>query len=120
MIIIVAMPMTPAMSQDQDHMARSARAQRRAIIEPTPSQMSTTASDPYRSPTGTKLTLDGGGGLALCSAIVIPNINSGTRSAQKHPIKTVRTPKITKPTFRSLVGNGGGRVFESMTNDITH
>jgi len=52
--IIAATPITPPTNQYHDRINNNARAQRRARIEPSPSQTNTTAAVPYIIAAGTK------------------------------------------------------------------
>ena len=49
-----------------------------------------------------------GGGLELFAVSRVAAITIGTKSAQQQPAMTVITPKITRPTLRSLKSAGVG------------
>src|SRR5271154_2035439 len=90
---MMAVMQTPMTSQLQEKMSSSARAQRRALMEPMPSQTSVTARMPYMAIPGRMAAVLAGGAFGALAAIICPNNISGTNSPTRHPSSRVRMPK---------------------------
>ncbi len=92
----------PKMSQVQEKMSSSARAQRRALMEPMPSQISATARPPYMARPGRSMAVLGGGAFGALAAIVCPNSIRGINNAHRPPSSRVKMPKMIRPVERFL------------------
>jgi len=92
----------PMASQLQEKMSKSARAQRRALIEPIPSQINATAKMTYTQIPG-RIAENGigGGPFGIEAASSCPITMKKVPKAAMHPSPIVKTPKIISPVERS-------------------
>ena len=97
----------PISSQVQEKMRMSTRAQRRAMMEPMPSQTSATASVPYISIAGS-MARESAGMPVDRSAICCPENISGTNIPLTAPSMMVKTPNTANPVRRSLKAETAG------------
>src|ERR1035441_8883319 len=70
---MVAVMKTPMTSQLQEKMSNNARAQRRALMEPMPSQINVTATQPYMATAGRITAVSVGGAFGAFAAIIWPD-----------------------------------------------
>ena len=83
-------------------MSSNARAQRRAMMEPIPSQINATARTEYMQSPGRRVGILTCGVEGVTGAIAAPTSIKGTSKATKQPIRMVMIPKISNPVERSL------------------
>ncbi len=92
----------PEDQSPQAKISNNARAQRRALMEPIPSQIKATAKPPYTNKAGKSIVRLVAGTLGFWAFTNCPSNMNGTNMPDKAPSKMVSTPKATRPPERSL------------------
>jgi len=91
---------TPTTSQLHERISSNARAQRRALIEPIPSQMNATARTPYMQMLGSTVNRGIWPPGPFADIALAKNIK-GTNKAHRQPNPIVKIPNTTSPVERS-------------------